>query len=296
MSTSVLKRNNGTSASVEFVAPQVHLNDGVPISDEEFHLLADFLHGLIGISLTDRKRSLLQSRLSKRLRMLGFSTYVEYIEYLDSGKNKAELEEFINALTTNKTEFFRESDHFRILQDWVGKRGTSRLYLWSAACSTGEEPYTIAMVCDELSRKGQLSDFRILATDIDTECLEWAQQGLYSAQAITHIPPQHLQTHFHKQMQGKHKSYSASESLRQHIKFRQHNLIRPEQTLPLKFDVIFLRNVLIYFTPETVQLVIEKMWQHLKPKGLLFLGHSESLGAVRSRFRSIGTSVYEKES
>lgn len=283
------------NAAIKFVPPEVHVVEGFPMTAPEFAELARLLERETGIALSDRKQSLLQARLNRRLRTLQMENYGQYIEFLANGSNTAELEVFVNSLTTNKTEFFREADHFDTLRTWVGKQHQPRLFVWSAACSTGEEVYTLAIVCEELRRSGCLQDYRILGTDIDTECLDEAENAIYPVAALQTVPPQHTPQHFSRLTGRQQAVVQVNDELRSHVKFRQHNLTDPAMTIPLQFDVIFLRNVLIYFSAATINQVIGKMWAHLKPRGLLFLGHSESLGSGRHKFRPVGTSVYEKE-
>lgn len=269
------------------------------MTDQEFILFRDLVYDLVGINLNDTKKMLLVSRLSKRLRTLGLRTFKEYYKILeDQGESGEELGTFINQVTTNKTDFFREEHHFNILSQNILPRLFSEvardrkrnIRIWSAGCSTGEEPYTLAMVVTEYMRVHSLkADVKILATDIDTGVLEHAIQGVYKRDRIGGISQDYLKRYFSQEADG---SWLVGNELRSLLKFGRLNLMHP---LPFKygFDVIFCRNVLIYFTPEDRKKLVRKYCEVLRPEGYLALGHSESLVTEGLPLRGLGTTMYQ---
>lgn len=251
-----------------------------------------------GIVINENKRELIYSRLSKRLRSLDLRSFDEYLRVLDRGNNRQEMVAFINAITTNLTAFFRENHHFEFLRDKgipelakrTGPNGTIRV--WSAGCSTGEEPYSIAMTFAEtLGFSGV--DWRILATDIDTEVLATAIRRIYSEERVTGISPPTLKRWFRRGTGPNAGRVQVSPDIAERITFKQLNLIQP---LPFKqkFDIIFCRNVVIYFDLETQKRIFNNYANLLSDNGLLFIGHSESLFKITDRFDSIGHTIYRK--
>lgn len=263
------------------------------INDDEFNFFCRLIEDTIGITLGPGKKALVTSRLSKRLRTLCLDSYTDYIHYLQ--QDDGELNHFVNALTTNKTEFFRESSHFDYLKSFYLNTNTHKLvYIWSAACSNGAEVYTTAMVLNEVKDYHPGLEYRILGTDIDSQMLARSEKGSYYRSELDGVPSPYFKKYFRaKSGQNNSILYHIAPYLRESIKFRPHNLI-DSSDLPLKFDVIFLRNVLIYFSSANIQRVINKMARHLKPKGLLFIGHSENLTTVSHDFKQIGSSIFRK--
>lgn len=269
------------------------------MTNQEFALFRDLVYQLVGINLNDTKKMLLVSRLSKRLRTLGLKTFKDYYKILESqGETGEELGIFINQVTTNKTDFFREEHHFHYLSGTILPRlfsecSTDRkrnIRIWSAGCSTGEEPYTLAMVLCEYMRLNKVSaDVKILATDIDTGVLEHAVAGRYKSDRIGGISPDYLHRYFSHEADG---SWLVGDELRSLLKFGRLNLMHP---FPFKygFDVIFCRNVLIYFTPEDRKKLVGKYCEVLRPNGNLALGHSESLVTEGLPLKNLGTTMYQ---
>ncbi len=262
-----------------------------------FYKIRDLIFDLSGIHLADHKRLMVEARLSKRLRHFKLKSYEDYLYFLKN--NKKELEHFVNALTTNKTEFFREASHFQylvnnVLTQTAQKKHTGEFYVWSAASSTGEEIYTLSMVLEEFFEDHPGWDYRILGTDIDTNCLNKASEGVYPRAAIEELQPQLLQKYFECGTGKNTGFYRFKQQYRNKVKFRQHNLVQSEFPAPIKFDVIFLRNVLIYFEPPTVQIVIDFLMKKLKPGGVLFIGHSENLNSIRHDLIQVPGSIYRK--
>lgn len=272
------------------------------LSHKAYEYISSLLLNKAGIHLEENKKIMIQSRISRRLRALNIEDYDAYIHYLDLHPD--EITHCVNALTTNKTDFFRENDHFEYLKRHFLKETVLKhaaryhgrpIYIWSAACSMGHEVYTLAMIMQEFIAIDPKFDYRILGTDIDTEVLKTAESGVYRSDILSQIPPTYLPGNFNKGT-GKNKGlYRITDRLREKVKFRQHNLIDTSQVFPMKFDVIFLRNVLIYFPPDVIELVINKLSRHLTSKGYLFIGHSETLNGIKHDLHSVGSAVYQKK-
>lgn len=266
------------------------------LSDAEYRSVRDRIYSLAGIKLGDQKQDLVYSRLTKRLRALSLPDFTSYLKLLDGPEGKEEVEFMLNALTTNLTSFFREGHHFEHLNNVAmqscldGQKGADRqVRIWSSACSTGEEPYSIAMTLLESRFDLSRIDARILATDINTDVLNQASTGRYS-KTITAKCPAQYKTYF--------QSNSADESeLNQDAKdlitFRKLNLLG-KWPMKRQFDVIFCRNVLIYFDSETKTQLVDRFVDALKPQGWLYLGHSESASGVHPALESTGRTVYRK--
>jgi len=282
--------------------PLPGLRDG--LSDHEFHTFRTLVATHCGIALGPHKRALLQARLGRRLRTLGLTTFAEYHRILvQDDPHGEELVHFINAVTTNKTEFYREAHHFAYLaEEWApaliarASRGGERsVRIWSAGCSTGEEPYTIAMtVADALSHAGPWS-VRILASDIDTEVLARAESATYSIEAAAGIPPAALKRHFLRGIGTSLGLMRARPELQSLVTFRRINLMEGQWPLGAPLDVIFCRNVLIYFDRPTQQRVLERLAKSLKDDGVLVLGHSEGMLGTMQRLQHVGHTIYRKE-
>ena len=269
-------------------------------SDADFRNLAQFAYDHAGIALADSKRNLVYSRLSRRLRALGLTTFREYREYL--AENESELEGFINAISTNLTKFFREAhhfDHFRthVIVPFVQAArgaGSCRLRVWSAGCSTGEEPYTIAVLLKREVRDIKQHDIRILATDIDTEVLAKGTRGEYPSNSIDDVPKAFREYFQPAAVNRKSTNIVMGDDIRSLITFRQLNLM---EAWPLKgkFDAIFCRNVMIYFDAPTKSRLVERFTEQLRPGGWLYIGHSESLIGSHPGLRLFGRTVYRRE-
>ncbi|MGI9491216.1 MAG: CheR family methyltransferase [Geminicoccaceae bacterium] len=268
------------------------------LSKVDFSSIRDRVYELSGICLGDQKFDLVYSRLTRRLRALGLTDFKSYLKHLDGPEGAAELEFMLNALTTNLTSFFREAHHFDHLKNTAlesclaGQRGQDRrLRLWSSACSTGEEPYSIAMTLQESSIDFSRVDLRILATDLNTEVLGQAALGQYSAQVMAKCPEAY-RSYFTLRPDG---GGQAKASIRDLISFRQLNLLGH---WPMKgpFDIVFCRNVLIYFDTETKCRLVDRFVDILKPEGWLYLGHSESASGDHPKLELIGQTIYRKTS
>lgn len=276
------------------------LRCGPILRDREFRAFCALILQETGIALNDSKRELVCSRLSKRLRHHGFTSYSDYLDFLMAeDTDGAERREMINCITTNKTDFFREPHHFDFIRHTVfpqcearARAGAERrLRIWSSACSTGEEPYTLAMVIREWAAAATW-DIKILASDIDTQVLDKAQAGIYSGDRLAPVPA-HLRTkYFQRGAEPDPGTWAARDTLRELITFRQLNLMDDPWPMRGKFDLIFCRNVLIYFNRETQQRILERFAQYLQPHGFLFLGHSENLNWLTNLYTPLGNTIY----
>lgn len=272
------------------------------ISDQEFQLIQRLVKEQTGIALTEHKRSLVTSRLGKRLRALNLKSFRSYYEYLSGDSGAEEREQFVNAMTTNKTDFYRERVHFDFLERELipglktraAQTGERRIRIWSAGCSTGEESYTIALtVCEALGRL-LTWDVRILASDIDTHVLAQAEAGLYTEDRVAEIPPALLHRHFLRGTGDQAGLVKVGREIRSLVTFRRINLLEEPWPIHASFDVIFCRNVIIYFDKPTQRRLMHRFADYLKDDGFLFLGHSESLYGVCDRFAFLHNTIYRK--
>jgi chemotaxis protein methyltransferase CheR len=292
------RRNGAAMALADVALPIVETEREFDFTDADFRSLVKLAHEHAGISLAESKRNLVYSRLSRRLRALGLRSFHDYRDYLAA--NSAELESFINAISTNLTKFFREPHHFEHLRANVAAsfaqaavRGSgARLRIWSAGCSSGEEPYTIAAVLRREIPDVQRYDVRILATDIDTEMIARGARGIYPSAAIGDVP--HTYREFFQTV-GADRSgtFVMNEALRSLIAFRRLNLMDP-WPFGGKFDAIFCRNVMIYFDASTKSALIDRFAQQLHHGGWLYIGHSESLIGSHPQLDLVGRTTYRR--
>lgn len=275
------------------------VNGEFEFSDQDFQRVRRIINGIAGISLADGKRELVYSRLSRRLRQRGLQRFEDYCNLLETQGDAQELSEFVNALTTNLTSFFREAHHFEflareLLPNLIRERafGSRRLRIWSAGCSTGEEPYSIAMVVREtLPAVGW--DIKILATDLDSNVLATAARGVYESARVKDLPEIRLRRWFQKGRDAQAGHVRIVPALRDLITFRQLNLM---EDWPMRgpFDIIFCRNVVIYFDKPTQRILFDRFANILAQEGRLFVGHSESLFKVTERFAPLGKTIYRR--
>jgi chemotaxis protein methyltransferase CheR len=260
----------------------------------DFQRVRELIYGHAGITLAEGKRAMVYSRLSRRLRETGHRAFADYLNDLAalSGDASArEWQEFVNCLTTNLTAFFREEHHFPLLADALRERRGAPLRLWCNAASTGEEPYSIAITA--LEALGANPSLTILASDIDTRVLDTARRGVYEADARG-LPDARLRRHF---LRGTGKNAGlirVRPELARLIDFKPFNLMDVQWSLGEPFDIVFCRNVMIYFDSATQRRVLERMHRAMKPGALLFAGHSENFTDLRSLFRLRGKTVYER--
>jgi len=278
-----------------------------PLSIETFRELGNFIHRQIGIKMPDAKRTMVESRLHKRLISLNIKSYKEYCKYLFSEQGiEKELPQFINQITTNKTDFFREPDHFTFLMEHAlpaivkrsGSDGTNRVSFWCAACSRGHEPYTVAMILHEFLRLNPRVSLNpsILATDISTQVLDIAKRAVYSHDEIEPVPMEMRKRYLLRSKNRKKNIVRIAPKLREMVQFRWINLISSNLKIREPMDVIFCRNVMIYFDKTTQEQLISNLCGHLKRKGYLFVGHSEVLNCHNTPLVPMGHAIYHKES
>ena len=261
-----------------------------PFSKSSFDALRKRAKAHSGIMVSDDKYEMYYARLAKRLRALRMSSFKDYIALLDS--DKEEFKNFINAITTNVTSFDRERHHFDFLKEALPSINTSELSVWSAGCSSGEEPYSIIINLYEYCQQ-QRKPLALVATDLDTDVLQRAANGVYPVKSVSDYDKTILRRFFRKGVGANAGFCRVKPEYRKLIRFSQLNLIT-EFRLNDTFDVIFCRNVLIYFDAERKQKIVERFAQHLKPGGLLFLGHSETLQSSNRFYRNVGKNVYQK--
>lgn len=269
------------------------------LSDKDFRFICRFVYENTGIVLDERKREMVYRRLMRRTRELKIPSFAAYCSLLKSGDYGDELGHFINSITTNLTSFFRENHHFQYLENHylpqLTKQSNSRrLRIWSAGCSTGEEPYSIAITLQR-SFGQQLAnwDAKILATDLDTDVLARARAGIYNLDRIDGLPIEIKKQWFRRGKGHRQQDIRVDPQLTQMITFKQLNLLA-DWPMRGPFDAIFCRNVVIYFDRATQHDLIERYHQLLKPGGLLILGHSENLGDHAAKFESLGKTIFRR--
>jgi chemotaxis protein methyltransferase CheR len=265
------------------------------LGPDHFQRISDLLHRQCGISLHDGKQALVRARLVKRLIHLGFGGFDQYLRYLEADASGVELRTMVDVLTTNKTSFFREPQHFAFLRsevlprEWRGRDG---LRIWSAGCSTGEEPYSLAITLREELPDVDRRDPRILATDISTRVLERARAAEYDLDALADVPPPIMRRHFHRaHRQDGH--YQVVEPTRALVRLARLNLLA-QWPMRGPFDAIFCRNVMIYFDAATRQQLVGRFWRLLRPGGYLFLGGAESLSGVEHEFEYVQPAIFRR--
>jgi chemotaxis protein methyltransferase CheR len=262
------------------------------ISDQEFGCFQRFIFEAAGITLSSSKKALVCGRLSKRLQQRRLASYGEYFRLLESGRDPAEIQTAIDLLTTNETYFFREPKHFDLLREQAraARGGGGPFRVWSAACSSGEEAYSIAMVLADVLDP---LPWEVVGSDLSTRVLQRARSGHYPMTRTQHIPPSHLRRFCLKGAGAQDGTLLIERTLRARVSFMQVNLNAPLPQLGL-FDVIFLRNVMIYFNLETKRQVAARVLGLLKPGGYFLIGHSESLNDVSTAVRQVAPSIYCK--
>jgi len=273
-------------------------------SDRDFARFSGLVREQCGINLGAHKKNMLEARLRKRLRRLGFESFSEYAEYVfsDAGRDK-ELIPLLDVVTTNKTEFFREPAHFQFLSGGGLDRlvagygaGRSRpLQVWSAGCSTGEEPYTLAMVLSEYADQDGRFDFSILGTDLSTRVLDQARLAVYPRERIETVPEQLKKKYLLRSKDPERSRVRVVPGLRSRVAFRRLNFKDAEWKIPRQIDLLFCRNVLIYFDRPTQFALLERFCSCLAPGRLLFLGHSESLHGLGLPLTPLAPSIYRRD-
>jgi chemotaxis protein methyltransferase CheR len=271
------------------------------LSEEDFKRISDVIYTHCGINLHDGKKSLVRARLAKLVRTSKHKTFKGYIDYVLSPEGRGEFSSLVDSISTNLTSFFREKNHFDFLTDTYldrlskEKEKTSQLKIraWSAGCSSGEEPYTMAIVLQDYFGKSGQWDIKILATDVSTRVLEKAQMGTYDRERVAPLSQEQLRKYMVPNVIEGRKVYQVSAALKNIIKFRYLNLME-KWPFDTAFDFIFCRNVMIYFDKQTQGKLVNRYWDYLNKGGILFVGHSESLAGIQHKYKYVLPAVYQK--
>lgn len=270
------------------------------LTDEEFNLISRLVYDRFGINLGEQKRALIIGRLQKVLHLEGFDNFKDYYHHVVRDPSGGALLTMVDRISTNHTFFFRENDHFEYISSVVLPQLTARqqrksrmdIRIWCAGCSSGEEPYTLAMVISEYFRNHTIeADIGILATDISISALEKGVAGVYLEDRMSQVPPIYRQRYFNRLKDG---TWAAKKELKEMVLFRRLNLIQPEYPFKGHFQVVFCRNVMIYFDKETQRSLIGRFYRYTEPGGYLFIGHSETLDRLSAAYKYIRPSVYQR--
>jgi chemotaxis protein methyltransferase CheR len=280
--------------------PEVPAGYLMPISDQEFEKMRELIHRRFGINLTEQKRSLLVGRLQKHLREQGFFNFQDYFEHLHNDKSERTLSDLVDRISTNHTFFNREKDHFEFLLNTalpsvvaqLRKKGRRDLRIWCAGCSSGEEAYMLLMLMHEhLGAEYGQWDAGILATDISDRVLATARAGIYPEERVAALPEPLRRKYFQRRADGQ---WSVVDKLKKEATFRRFNLMNERFPFKSSFNIIFCRNVMIYFDQPTRDTLVRKFHQFTEPGGYLFIGHSETLGREQSLYRYLIPATYQK--
>lgn len=272
----------------------------VQLSEKDFNFFQKLVKSKVGISIRPGKKNNLGVKLAHRLRQLELTSYFDYYRYLLKPEGIKELRHLINTVAIDTTEFFREERQFNFLREHIlpeliqQKNKKQRIRIWSSACSTGQEPYSIAMLVTEIAGIDMSWDIKILATDINTYSLKIAYLGRYSKRQVEDVPAKYLKKYFRKESVGQEEFFQIKESLKKRLIFRRLNLLMSINRIRGPVDIIFCRNVMIYFDAKTKKLISGQLYHLLRPKGYLCLGLSESLLGIDNQFKLIESSIYRK--
>jgi chemotaxis protein methyltransferase CheR len=261
------------------------------ISNSDFVRLRGFIYAQSGINLSVEKKTMLELRIKRRLKDLNLGSFSEYCEYLFGRQGqKDEIVHFLDVVTTNKTDFFREPDHF----DYLVQKALPEMLVWSAGCSTGEEPYTLAMIMNEFGQSHPGFQFRVLATDLSTTVLAKAKLGVFSEEVVKPVASDLRRKYFMRGRDNNSHLLRVVPELRQLVDFRRLNLKDADYELSEKADIIFCRNVIIYFDRMTQEQILQKLTHGLLPGGYCFVGHSEALHGMDLPLVPIGPALYRR--
>jgi len=269
------------------------------LTSDQFKKLSDFIYSNYGLKMPITKKILVESRLHRRLKHLKMDNFTEYLNYVFSAKNHEEIVNMIDVISTNKTEFFRENVHFEFIKHHVLPQlplnQSTMFNVWSAGCSSGEEAYTIAMTLSQFAELHKNFDYRILATDISTIVLEAAKQGIYHESRVKDIPQALLRKYFLKSKDNLDQLVRVAPELRSRLNFQRLNFMdQTYSSVTTMFDIVFCRNVLIYFDKKTQEKVINNLCSRLKKNGYLFLGHSESIIGIDAPVHQIQPTIFKR--
>jgi chemotaxis protein methyltransferase CheR len=272
--------------------------DGPVLTERDLSAIVRLVYEKSGITLHEGKRALITARLQKRLRASGTRSFSEYLRLVDTDASGTELVELLDAIATNHTSFFREPEHFaflksRVIPEFLKPGGIEPLEVWSAACSTGEEPYTLAMTLLDTLPPQDRTRFRILASDMSTKALRAAEAAVYRLEKVQELPIETLRTHFERGLGEQTGWARVSPAVRRPVEFRQLNLLEIA-SLGRTFATIFCRNVMIYFDRPVQQRVVSMLERHLKPGGYLFISHSESLNGITHGLQWVAPAVFQR--
>lgn len=271
------------------------------MTDETFNRFRTFIETTLGIKMPPSKQIMLETRLGKRLRALRMTTHEEYCDYVFSKEGyQLEIQQLIDVVTTNETDFFRENKHYefitqKLLPELVKEKKNPLIHIWSVAASTGQEAYTLAMVMEAFEKENKHPfTYKILATDISETVLGIARTGIYTERQSGKIPEQYKRSYCLRSKDLSQKTIRIKPELRQKVQFRRLNLMDTTYPITKKYQIVFCRNVFIYFDRPTQKKVLERIYTHLAPGGYLFMGHSENIGSVKLPLVSVGTAIYKK--
>lgn len=289
-----------TARSTQRIAPGTGLERAAKMTQKAFQRMSSFVYEQVGIKLPAGKQVMLEARLQKRLRALGHASYDQYAEFLFTPEGqRTELQHFIDVVTTNTTEFFRESKHFdhlaaQVIPQWIAKHGHSRPFrVWSAGCSAGMEPYTLAMVLSEAATRNPGFAFSILATDISSRVLEQAVRAIYEMERVNSIPEHYRRKYLLRSKDKNKRLIRMAPEIRACVHFERLNFM-DDFKVGDPMDVIFCRNVIIYFDKPTQEGVFGRFCTCLRPGGHLFIGHSESLAGMRLPLETVAPTIYRR--
>lgn len=299
----VNKTNFGISISFLFQKMEQNIQDfyGAKLSNAEFEQLSNFIYTRYGIKMPKVKKTMLQSRLHKRLRALNMTSFKEYIDFVFQKGNQEEIIQMIDVVSTNKTDFYREPAHFdflnnHILPEFMAQRRYARpMKIWSAGCSSGEEPYTLAIVMNEFKAKNSSFDYHITATDISTRVLQHAVTAIYKEERVDVIPLDQKRKYLLRSKDRTNRTVRVVPALRKKVNFQRLNFMENAYSVADNFDIIFCRNVLIYFDRQTQENVINKICRKLAPDGYFFLGHSESITNMNVPLKQVKPTVFKRK-
>lgn len=272
----------------------------ITITENEFIALSNLVYDKIGIQITDQKKTLLVGRLQKLLRAYKFKSFQEYYNYLTNEKSGKAISELANYISTNHTFFYREHEHFEFfykyalpeIEQKLKKSKIKDIRIWSAGCSSGEEPYTLIMlILEYFGKEYKNYDAGILATDISEKALKYAIEGIYSDEKVSPLPDNFKNKYFTKNSDG---TWKIADGVKKEVTFRKFNLISEVYPFKKQFDIIFCRNVMIYFDDKTREKLVEKFYNFTAPMGYFFIGHSETLNRTKSQFKFIMPALYQK--
>lgn len=270
------------------------------LSNGDFSRLSQFIYDELGIKMPIAKKTMLEARLQKRLRILGIGSFHVYCDYLFSSEGiENEMVQMIDLVTTNKTDFFREPDHFDYLQqnvlpDWVNRHPGKKLVVWSAGCSTGEEPYTLAMVLSQFADSSPGFNYQILATDISTRVLEKARLAVYDEERVIPVPMTLKKKYLLRSKDKSCQRVRIVPELREKVRFRRLNFMDGDFAMREPLDIIFCRNVVIYFDRPTQEKLLNHFYAHMAPGAYIFMGHSETLSGLDVPLTMVHPTVYRK--